>query len=255
MLKKFYTDRGIEMNEFETVEYYCHESIGYIYFNRPDRLNAVIPTLVQEVHKAFKEAENDGVRAVILAGRGKAFCSGHDLKSNDIPQDDIQKRNYLQQIQDITKIIRSSSYPVIADIHGYALGAGLEFALCCDLVVANVGTVLGFPEVSVGLSVTGGISHILPNTIGMVKAKELLLLGEKFTAQEAQELGLINFVSKEEENDGLAVKLADKIVQLPRESLSRAKFVLNNSSQTSINQAYELEIEHAIATLSLQKNN
>src|SRR5690606_14179700 len=96
--------------------------------------------------------------------------------------------------QDIMRLVRTSPAPVIAAVNGYAVGAGCEFALCSDLVVAGQTAKFGFPEVSVGLAVTGGISHVLPLAVGPAVAKELILLGEHFTAQRAMDLGLVNTV-------------------------------------------------------------
>ncbi|MFD9813356.1 enoyl-CoA hydratase/isomerase family protein [Streptomyces sp. NPDC059080] len=104
-------------------------------------------------------------------------------------------RARLDRIQDVTRLIRDAPFPVVAAVHGYALGAGCEFALSCDLVVAAEGTRFGFPEVGVGLSVTGGVSRLLTGAVGPIKAKELILLGEHFDAQEARRLGLVTRVS------------------------------------------------------------
>jgi 2-(1,2-epoxy-1,2-dihydrophenyl)acetyl-CoA isomerase len=230
------------------VDYQLNGEIALIELNRPERLNAVNPQLVEDLNAALDQADKDGVKAVILTGKGRAFCAGHDLKSDAKFTDEIELRRRLQRTQDVTRKIRQAPYPVIAAVHGYALGAGCEFALCCDLIVAEKNALFGFPEVSVGLSVTGGISHLLPMTVGMVKAKELLMLGEKFTAEEAKSLGLVNFVVDSEEYAKKPMELALRLSNLPQRALARAKFALQSGSQTTIENAYDVEIEHVLIT-------
>ena len=96
-----------------------------------------------------------------------------------------------RRIQEVTRLTRRFPGPVVAAVHGYALGAGCEFALACDVVVATEDAQFGFPEVGVGLSVTGGISRLLPMLVGWAKAKELLLLGDRVTGAEAAQIGLV----------------------------------------------------------------
>jgi acyl-CoA synthetase (AMP-forming)/AMP-acid ligase II len=148
------------------VDYELDQSVARIFLNRPHRLNAVVPELTDALVAALGRAEADAARAVVLAGRGRAFCSGHDLKEPVPPETVLQTRRRVDGIQEVTRAIRRFPGPVIAAVHGYALGAGCEFALGCDLVVAAEDAQFGFPEVSVGLSVTGGISRLLPLLVG-----------------------------------------------------------------------------------------
>lgn len=236
-------------NKQNTVDYELIDGIAYIYLNRPHRLNAVVPQLVEELVQALDRAGREQVKAVILSGRGRSFCSGHDLKANeDRSISEPKRRVEIQRIQDVTRKIRQAPFPVIAAVHGYALGAGCEFALCCDLIIAEKDAEFGFPEVSVGLSVTGGISHILPMAVGLVKAKELLFLGERFTGEKAKNIGLINYVVDSGELTNKAMELAIRLSKLPQSSLSKAKFVLNNGSQVNIESAFDMEIEHVLST-------
>ncbi|MFZ3578705.1 enoyl-CoA hydratase/isomerase family protein [Virgibacillus sp. DJP39] len=232
----------------QTVSYELIDGIACIYLNRPNSLNAVIPQLIDELNESLERAEHDRVSVVLISGRGRAFCAGHDLKQDKQEQTETELRGHLQRLQDVTRKIRQAPSPVIAAVHGYALGAGCEFALCCDLIIAENNTEFGFPEVGVGLSVTGGISHLLPMTVGLSKAKELLFLGERFTAKEAKNLGLINYVVAPGELENEAMELATRLSNLPQASLSRAKLVLNHGSQSTIDSAYEIEVEHVLST-------
>lgn len=245
------------MSKFQTVDYVLDQHVAYIYLNRPNVLNAVVPQLVEDLNQALDLAERDRVKVAVLSGRGRAFCSGHDLKSDENnfknEDDEIEKRIRFQHMQDVTRKIRNAAFPIIASVKGYALGAGCEFALCCDLIIAEEDAKFGFPEVSVGLSVTGGISHILPMNTGLAKSKELLFLGEKFSAKEARNLGLINFVVEPGELENATHDLAKRLESLHHNALVRAKFALNHGSQSTIESAIETEIEHVVSTFMNKK--
>ena len=221
-----------------------------VHLNRPERLNAVVPALVDGLLPAFERARAEAVRAVVLAGRGRAFCAGHDLKEPAPVEDEATARLRLQRIQDVTRAIRSMPAPVIAAVHGYALGAGAEFALGCDLVVAAQDARFGFPEVGVGLSVTGGISTLLPNTVGLVRAKELLFLGEYLGADEALRLGLVNKVVPDGTHEQAALELANRLAAQPPAAQALAKSLLDHGVDATVPDAFEREVDAAIATMS-----
>jgi 2-(1,2-epoxy-1,2-dihydrophenyl)acetyl-CoA isomerase len=229
------------------VEYESEAGIARIFLNRPHRLNAVVPELVEGLNAALDRALEEGAGAVVLAGRGRAFCSGADLKHEEPPLGEAATRRQIQRMQDVTRKVRQATFPVVAAVHGYALGAGCEFALASDLVVAARDATFGFPEVGVGRSVTGGISHILPLAVGLVRAKELVLLGEHFGAERACELGLVNRVVEPEELEGAAWELAERLRDLPPAAVARAKFALDRGVQSDIGTAYEVETDYAVA--------
>ncbi len=233
---------------FNTVEYELDRNIARIYLNRPERLNSVIPQLIEDLHQALDQCQKDGARVLILAGRGRAFCAGLDLKHVEPPVGEAEERLRLQRIQDVTRKIQNASFPAVAAVHCYALGAGFEFALGCDLIFAAKDTEFGFPEVSVGQSVTGGISYILPSIVGLVKAKELIFLGERISAPLAQSLGLINKVVEMDDLEKDVVKTAETLCSLPSQALAQAKVALNRSIRSEIEAAFAMEIEHALIT-------
>ncbi len=232
----------------ECVSYSSEGPVAVIHLDRPQRLNAVVPALVDGMLAAFDRALADGARVVVLAGRGRAFCAGHDLKEPAPVEDEAAARQRLQRIQDVTRAIRSFPGPVIAAVHGYALGAGAEFALGCDLVVAGDDGRFGFPEVGVGLSVTGGISALLPRTVGPLRAKELLFLGEHLTAQDAHRLGLVNRVVPTGTHERAALELAARLAAQPPVALSLAKSLIDDDAGEPA--ALEREVDAAIATMS-----
>jgi 2-(1,2-epoxy-1,2-dihydrophenyl)acetyl-CoA isomerase len=229
----------------EPVRYRMEGDVAFVTLNRPRQLNAVNTHLVEALCQGLDRAAEDDAAAVVLSGTGRAFCAGHDFKEDLGEESDEVARRRLERMQDVTRKVQQSPAPVIAAVHGFALGAGCEFALCCDLVAAHTSAVFGFPEVEVGLSVTGGISHLLPLAVGAAKAKELVLLGGRIDAQEALRLGLVNAVS----DDALARagEWAAELERRPRLAVSLAKASLDRGPHGGIDAAYELEIVNSLA--------
>jgi 2-(1,2-epoxy-1,2-dihydrophenyl)acetyl-CoA isomerase len=232
------------------VDYELEQSIARVYLNRPHRLNAVVPELTAGLVAALRRAGEDGARVVILAGRGRAFCSGHDLKEPIGPESVLATRRRVDEIQDVTRGIRRFPGPVVAAVHGYALGAGCEFALGCDLVVAGQDAWFGFPEVSVGLSVTGGISRLLPLLVGPMRAKELVLLGDRFDAAAAKEMGLVNRVTQAGEHETAAMELAVRLRDRPALALALAKQALDRGADCALEEAMAAETDFAALTVA-----
>jgi enoyl-CoA hydratase/carnithine racemase len=229
--------------ELPTVELNVLDGVAVVLLNRPDRLNAVVPALVEDLLRALGSV--GGTRAVVLAGRGRAFCAGHDLKEQAAGGD---SRARLERLQEVTRRIRALPQPVIAAVHGYAIGAGAEFALGCDLVLAAEDAVFAFPEVGLGLSVTGAASRLLPLLAGPLKAKELVLLGERLDAQSAHRLGLVNAVVPAAELMDRALAWASRIAGRPAAATTLAKRALDAGIEGALDAALELEVSHALLT-------
>ncbi|MBP2325145.1 enoyl-CoA hydratase/carnithine racemase [Kibdelosporangium banguiense] len=234
------------------VDYECQDGVARLHLNRPERLNAVNTALTEQLVSAFDQARD--ARVIVLAGRGRAFCAGHDLKEPLPVESALDTRRRLERIQDVTRRIRSFPGIVIAAVHGYALGAGCEFALGCDLIIADETAQFGFPEVGVGLSVTGGISALLPKLVGLPRAKEMLLLGDRISAAEAAALGLINRVVSAGQHEDTAWELATRIAGRPAVAASLAKRVLDLGLDATLDQALANEVEHAILTTTSGEN-
>ncbi|GHJ60145.1 enoyl-CoA hydratase [Nocardioides sp. OK12] len=236
----------------QPVEYHHDSAAGQgvatIHLNRPERLNAVDEALTRGLAAALELALAEGARAVVLAGRGRAFCAGHDLKAEPPTETPLQTRERLEEIQDVTRLVRRFPGPVVAAVHGYALGAGCEFALACDVVVAAEDAAFGFPEVSVGLSVTGGVSRLLPVLVGWARAKELLLLGERVSGTEAAAMGLVARAVPAGTHEEVALDLARRMAQRPALALSLAKKVLDGGLDSTMEEAMGREVEHAVLT-------
>ncbi|MEU3765439.1 enoyl-CoA hydratase/isomerase family protein [Amycolatopsis keratiniphila] len=228
-----------------TVDYALDDGIAVIWLNRPERLNAVVAELVDDLLEALDAASKSDARAVVLAGRGRAFCAGHDLKE-PTPEGDSRPR--LDRLQDVTRRLRGLRQPVIAAVHGYAIGAGAEFAMGCDLILAAEDAVFAFPEVSLGLSVTGAASRLLPLLVGPLKAKELLLLGERVSGTEAANLGLVNAALPVDDLMDTALAWAARIAAHPAAAATMAKRALDSGIDSSLDAALELEVSHALIT-------
>jgi enoyl-CoA hydratase/carnithine racemase len=229
------------------VEYEVSDRVAEIRLNRPARLNAVTPELVEELCRALEQAIRADVSAALLCGNGRAFCSGYDLRQPPREHAAAEREHELQRIQDVTRLIRKSPHPVIAAVQGYALGAGCEFALACDLVVLARDAVLGFPEVEVGLSITGGVTQLLPRVIGSARAKHFVLLGERIPAEAAVQLGLASSLVDGQELISAARAQARRLASLPQASLQTAKRALDRAPLVGLEKALELEITDAIS--------
>jgi len=228
------------------VELSVDADVAVIALNRPQRLNAVNDQLVEGLLAALSEVEAGDCGAAVLTGRGRAFCAGHDLKEPRGDAAGLPRR--LEHLQDVTRRIRGLSIPVIAAVHGHAVGAGAEFALGCDLVVAADGTRFRFPEVGLGLSVTGGVTKLLPLLVGPVKAKELVLLGDPIDAHEALRLGLVNRVVPESQLMAAAMDWARRLASQPAVPTALAKAALDSGIDAAFDASLELEISHAVIT-------
>lgn len=239
----------------ELVTYETKGGIAVVRLNRPQSLNALTTQLVDDLATTLDRAITDDVAALILAGNGRAFCAGHDLNEVQNPAEIETNLQQLERIQDITRLIRRSMHPVIAAVHGYALGAGLEFALCCDLLIAATDTQFGFPEVAVGLSVTGGVTRLLPMMIGPARAKNLVLLGGRFSAARAYDLGLVNEVVEHAALMPRALAIAAQLASLPQGSLRAAKRSIDFGFEGDLDAALGNEVRAALSLVGVNQGS
>lgn len=218
--------------------------IMIVTINRPERMNALDRPTLTEGAKLIKNLHFDKeVRVVILTGTGdKAFCAGADLKEREnMSMSDV--RYYIRTIRDTFTDIENLPMPVICAINGVALGGGLELALACDIRLASPNATLGLTEVTLGIIPGGGGTQRLPRLIGRGKAKEMLLLGLKLTAQEALEIGLINQIAPEGKLMDIAMEMAEKIVNNPPIAVQQAKIAINRGMDGNISSGLEIESE------------
>ncbi|MFC7166076.1 enoyl-CoA hydratase/isomerase family protein [Halospeciosus flavus] len=195
------------------VRYDVEDRIARITLDRPDSLNAVTPELYEGIEAGLEQAAADDARVVVIQGEGRAFCVGADMEQHDERERSAkERREYVWRAQDACRAVQTSDLPVIASVHGYAIGAGAELALSADFLVMSEDAEIRFPEVSIGTYVGGGVSYTLSARVGAAKAKELVLRGATVTGAEADEMGLASEVvpraDLEDEVDELADDLA-----------------------------------------------
>jgi enoyl-CoA hydratase/carnithine racemase len=215
-------------------------AVAVVTLDRPDRLNAISGALLADLHAALDEANRDDtVRAIVLTGAGRAFCAGDDLK--EFGDQALDPAAHIGAIQQITRDLMLNGKPVVGALHGYAVGGGFEWLLNCDLVVAADDLVAFFPEMAIGQFVTGGVTYLLPLAVGHQRAMELLLLGERQSAERLAALGLVNRVVSRAELVETAVAWATEIATRNAWSVMRLKRLVTEELQGQLVKALELE--------------
>lgn len=235
--------------QYETVLSSIDDSgVRTISLNRPGSLNAMNLTLIEDVARAFNDANADqATRAIIFTGQGRAFCAGDDRHEHVHPENEGEARALVDAIQRATHAIVFGAKPVVGAINGWAVGGGFEWAINCDFPIWAESAKGFFPEVSLNLFVTGAVTSLLPSLVGLNKAREMLMLGERYDARALEEIGVAWRVVNDDallvEANGVAARLA----QLPPLSVRAMKRVLNQSAVNDINRALQLETEATIA--------
>lgn len=235
------------MQQYETVKYETSKSICTITLNRPDSLNAMNRRLIDEVALAFDQANSDNdVRVIIFTGAGRAFCAGDDRNEHVHPENVDDARDLVDAIQRVTHAIVFGEKLVVGAINGWAVGGGFEWAINCDFPIWSDNAKGFFPEVSLNLFVTGGVTSLLPALVGLNKAREMLFLSERYEAKALHEMGVAWRVVEAEELIAEAHKVAVKLADLPALSSRAMKRVLNQTAMTQINKAIELESDATV---------
>ena len=198
-----------------TVKFGVDGGIARVVLNRPAQLNAISPSLLQDLDRVCDEVErSSAVRAMTLTAAGRAFCAGADLKAaRELSPDPVKWNAFMHLWHRVFNRLEALPVPVVAGVHGFALAGGLELALVVDLVVADESARLGDQHANFGLVAGGGGSQRLPRLIGARRAKELMLLGGWLSAAQSLEWGLVNAWRRRPPRGGgdeLATSLADK---------------------------------------------
>lgn len=208
--------------------------------NRPQRKNALNVVMFNELLAVFREVDaSTSDRVLVITGAGDAFCSGADLAERG--GDTRHSLARLHGVADIALALHRIPKPVIAKVNGIAVGAGLNLALGCDLIVASEAA--RFSEIFArrGLSVDFGGSWLLPRLIGMHRAKELAFFADIISAKEAAEMGLVNRVLPASQLDAFVAEWADRLAAGPPLALSMTKRLLSNSFTATMDEALEAE--------------
>jgi len=233
--------------KFQTVNVYRRGAAVTLELNRPERMNAWDRQLGLDLLAAINAVGSDSaVRAVLITGSGRAFSSGADLRegADQAPsgRPDLY-RVLTERYHPIITGIREMPKPVVAAVNGAAAGIGLSLALACDLVVAAESAYFLLAFVNIGLVPDGGSSLLVPSRVGFARASEMAMLGERITAAQALEWGLINRVWPDEELASAAGELVSRLADGPTRSYAGTKRQLNSWLYERMEAQLELEAQ------------
>jgi len=230
----------------------CDNGVRTITLNRPERLNAIDDALLEAFEAALAEANADPeTRVVILEGAGRAFCAGDDLKAFQARRwTEAEARAHIEAIQRITRAIVLGDKVVVGAIHGWAVGGGLEWAINCDLPIWAETARGFFPEIGLGLFVTGAVTALLPRMVGIHKTRELILLGERFDGRQAADWGLAWRTVAEARLRDEARAVAARIANLPPAQVRDLKRALARAGGLDIEGAMALETDATVAAFT-----
>jgi enoyl-CoA hydratase/carnithine racemase len=227
------------MGEFVRVE--VSESVATIRLDRPP-MNALNPQLTDEIGAAARQVSADpGIRAAVLYGGEKVFAAGADIKEM-AQAGQAQAIAIARRLHDAFTAVARIPKPVIAAITGYALGGGLELALCADFRVLGEGAKVGQPEIQLGVIPGAGGTQRLPRLVGPARAKDMIFTGRFVAAPEALAIGLADQVVPDAEVASAARALADRFAGGPAVALSAAKQVIDSGLDTDLETGLQLEL-------------
>jgi enoyl-CoA hydratase/3-hydroxyacyl-CoA dehydrogenase len=217
--------------------------VATLTLNRPDRLNTINPQMTDEVERALIDLDKDeSVRCLLITGAGeKAFSAGADVTSFGGVTKSYVGRDLSRRTQHVFSRLAEFPKPTVAAINGYCFGGGLEMALACDFRLAAKGAKIGQTELNLGLITGAGGSPRLVRLLGLARAKEIVLLAQRFTADEAHRLGIVTQVVENDAFRETARQFAAKLARSAPIAYRLAKAVLNQSGDMSLHAALEAE--------------
>jgi enoyl-CoA hydratase len=227
---------------------YPEESVAIITLNRPEKLNALNLETRKEISEAIEKIQ---VRCLIFTGKGKAFAAGADIEelSRRTSFDYLEVSKYTTWLN---QRIEELEIPTIAAINGYALGAGCELAMSCDIRIASEKARFGLPELNLGIMPGAGGTQKLPRLVGIGMAKKLIFMGEMIDASEAFRIGLIEEVVEHERLMDRALEIAGKIVRKPPLAIKLAKKAINATRSMALEEGLRYEIGLAALLFSTE---
>ncbi|MBM4763710.1 enoyl-CoA hydratase-related protein [Bacillus sp. B15-48] len=223
------------------------DRIATITLNRPDKMNAFSEEMIYSWIEALETVrDSDEIRAVIVKGNGKAFCAGGDVKAmaagkgffeseTDLSSTALARKNSLwKRIQRIPLLLEEIDKPVIAQVHGFAFGAGLDMALMCDIRIAGESTKLSESYINVGIVPGDGGAYYLPKLVGIDQALDMLWTARVLKAAEAKENGLVTFVVPDEELEQFTIDYATKLANGPATAIQFIKRAVYQSQKMDL---------------------
>ena len=227
---------------YQTLQYRENGAVATIRLNRPQKKNSFNGEMRQELEQALQTiAGKADIRAVVITGGDEIFCAGADISEMGGPANAEASYHHAREFQILFDQVESLPQPVIAAVSGYALGGGCELALAADFRIASDTARFGLPEIKIGAFPGGGGTQRLTRLIGAAKAKEMILIGDPITVQEALAIGLVTKVASKEKYLEEATNLAAKLAALPRLALQASKMLINRSQEIDLATGLEFE--------------
>lgn len=225
--------------------------------NRPDKFNSFNREMALELQRVLSDAATDEtVRSVLLTGTGKAFCAGQDLSEAIAPDGPGIQKIVREHYNPIIRAIRLLEKPVVCAVNGVAAGAGANIALACDVVLATKSAAFIQAFSKIGLIPDSGGTFFLPRLIGWQRASALMMLGDKVSAEEALQMGMIYKVAEDDQFSMIADQLAMQLAAMPTRGLALTKKLLNESAMNTLDtqlDAEELKQSEAGMTLDYKE--
>ncbi len=230
---------------FTTIEFVIEDALARMTLNRPDKLNSFNAQMHEEVREAMKTVQrDDGIRCLLISGNGRGFCAGQDLSDRNVAPDDDTPDLGESLEQKYNPLIRSLARlekPVICAVNGVAAGAGANIALACDIVIAAESAKFIQSFCNIGLVPDSGGTWTLPRLVGRARALGMALLGERISARQAEEWGLIWKCVADEELASTAEQMAHHLATQPTRGLGLIKRAMLASSDNSLDDQLDLE--------------
>lgn len=243
--------------EYKNIEARNDGNVAVITINRAAKGNTLTLETYDEVAEAVRRADEDAnVGAIILTGAGADFSLGVDVAVLDAlaPLSDVEKLSVMHRVQKLALTIHNSSTPIIAKVHGRAMGAGCDVALACDIVLADETALFGEMYANLALVPDGGGTWLVSRLVGLARAKEMIFTGKIVSAAEAERIGLINYAVKAEELDEFALQFARKLAKGPTEATAASKALIHAALGTDLAGALAAEAEAQIRMFKTDKH-
>jgi len=226
----------------QTLKYAEDGAVATIRLDRPEKRNSLNATMREELANLLRDlAGRSAIRALVIAGSDEIFCAGADIAEMGGPPSAESSYRHAREFQLLFDQIESLPQPVIAAVSGYALGGGCELALAADFRIASETARFGLPEIKIGAFPGGGGTQRLSRLVGSARAKEMILVGNPITAEEARAIGLVMKVVSKSHYLAEAMALANQLAALPRLALQASKMLINRSRDVDLATGLEFE--------------
>ncbi|PKB72276.1 MAG: hypothetical protein BZY87_01295 [SAR202 cluster bacterium Io17-Chloro-G6] len=226
---------------FNTLQFAKRGAVAHISLNRPQVVNAYNVQMRDDFSQALAATQEDSeIRSLLITGEGRGFCAGADLTEFGTAPSQVIARQ-VRWDRDVWGQLLHLDKPVVAAVHGFCIGSGLEIALLCDVRIAATGTVFALPEVQLGMIPAAGGTQTLPRAVGTSKAMDLLLTGRRFQAEEALAMGLLTRLTAPDSLREEAWRLADGLAEMPASPVAAMKQILLQGMDLGLPEALDLE--------------